>query len=358
VSEFSVLFFILLAFIPFLSFFITKWIYSVAIKFSIVDDPALYPNRKEQKKPIALLGGFSTFFICITLMACLSLFLKFNVYNLADFLQRGLFYPFKLYWVLAGIIIIYVAGFFDDKYDLKAKYYFPVVFIGLCISVFLGELKIEAFSYPFDKFNLNIGFLPQILALFWVGLCMMATKFLDGHDGLVTTVGIISFLTIASTATFSQVNQPLIFLFALLWGFSLIGFLPFNFPNAKMYLGEGGATTIGLAIGILSILSGAKIATAASVLGWFILDILFVFAVRIYLTKSITGFLKGDNYLHWHHRLKNLGLNKIQVLSVSALVAIISSQIGLLMTTEYKSITLISQFIFILLAFIFTIRRF
>lgn len=323
----------------------------LALRLGIVDDPKSAPERKNQAKPIPLMGSLGFVLTSMAAMGLVWMEVKFNWLGQSGYLQNGLFFPFRLMWILVGGGVIYFAGILDDKFQLSAKYYFLIILSGLLITVFAGGLKIEAFSAPFDRFDLTIGILPQILAIAWIGACLTATKFLDGHDGLVTTMGIISFLTIASVSTFISVNQPLILIFSLIWTIGLLSFLPFNFPSAKVYLGDGGSTLIGFFIGVLAILSGAKVATAATVIGWFILDITLVMIFRVIKGKSFNSILKADSNLHWHHRLKKLGLNKIQVLAVTAIILLTSSQVGLINDSTNKFWLLVGQITLLTSAF-------
>jgi len=340
-----------------LSYIGTKLSMNLANRLNIVDDPNSAPERKSQSKPIPLIGASGLILVATTGMSLVWLVNKYNWFELREYLGQNLFFPFALIWIVAGIGLLTLAGLLDDWRIGGYRIYIPLVFLALLLTVTLGGLKIEAFSYPFNELNLRIAFLPQLLAFVWIGLCIAATKFLDGHDGLVASVGIVALLTIVSVATLANVNQPLIQLFGLIWAGALIGFLPLNFPNAKIYLGDAGSTVVGFTIGVMSILSGAKVATASTVIGWFILDIVVVMSIRLWRTKSIKGLLIGDSKLHWHHRLRNLGLSKVQVLVFTVIVILITSQVGLLVQTSNKVWALIVQSLILIFAFAFSLKK-
>jgi UDP-GlcNAc:undecaprenyl-phosphate/decaprenyl-phosphate GlcNAc-1-phosphate transferase len=318
-----------------------------AIKRGITDDPASAPHRKNQKQPIPLFGA--TGFICSSLVATLILWLINRSYFNIN-LNLGIT-SFNLICIALAVVILMIGGYFDDKYHLSPKWMFIPILSSLLLAVIGGGLKIEVLSYPFTSILPNIPLLHGALAFIWIGFCLTATKFLDGLDGLVTMVGIIGFLSIASVSLLPNVGQPLVFGFAIIWVAGLLGFLPFNFPNAKLYLGEGGSEIIGFTIGVLSILSGAKVATVSSVIGWFILDIILVMLIRLFQHKNP---LKGDR-LHWHFRLIDMGLSKVQVLSLTALIITITSQLGLIFPTEYKVYVFIAQALLLLSVFGFTL---
>jgi UDP-GlcNAc:undecaprenyl-phosphate/decaprenyl-phosphate GlcNAc-1-phosphate transferase len=302
--------------------------------------------------PIPFLGGVGFIIICSLLMSILWLFNKFDIFSSAEFLSQNLIYQFRLYWVLAAVCIMTIGGIIDDKYTLSSKWLASYILLSVIIAVVGGGLKIEAFSYPFNLFLPTFGFLPQLLAFIWILACTAATKFLDGHDGLVASVSIVSLLSIASISLFSNVAQPLICLFAVIWAGGLSSFLFFNFPEARLYLGESGAEVVGFMIGVLSILSGAKVATASTVIGWFILDFILVIIVR-YLQKR--PLFKADRS-HWHHRLIDTGLNKIQVLVLTVIIMLCTAHLGLMLPTEKKGYVLVSQLALLLVFLIFGLK--
>ena len=315
-----------------------------------MDDPSKRPDKK-QKQPVPFLGGVGFSLICVILMSVLWIMNKYNIFGATDLLQQNLIYNFRLYWIIFGILIMVIGGIIDDRYALSSKWLALYIIFAIAVSVFGGGLKIEAFSYPFNLFLPTFGFLPQILAFVWILACTAATKFLDGHDGLVGSIGFISFLSIASISLFDNVFQPLIFLFAVLWAAGLLSFSFFNFPEAKLYLGEAGAEITGFMIGVLSILSGAKVATTSTVIGWFILDFIFVIILRFIQKRPL---FKADRS-HWHHRLVDIGLNKVQVLVVTVLILLITAHTGLLLPTEQKIFVLAFQFA-ILLGFMVSLQ--
>jgi UDP-GlcNAc:undecaprenyl-phosphate/decaprenyl-phosphate GlcNAc-1-phosphate transferase len=319
----------------------------IAKKLNIYDNPRSRPSIKKQSKPIPLLGASGLIFVGFSFSFLVYLISKFNFFNLSSLLKTNLDQA-NFVWVLVSILILSIGGFLDDKYNLSAKFLIIPVLLAVGVSVIFGGLTIEALSYPFDELLPNNKFLPYVLGFIWLIACTAATKFLDGLDGLVTTVGIIAFLMIASISFFANVFQPFTIILSLIWAISLCGYLPFNFPEAKSYLGEAGSEVIGFMIGVLSILSGAKVATANMVIGWFILDIILVFSTRLILKKSL---FKADR-LHWHFRLLDLGMNKFQVLILTTSLILFTSRLGLVASTGQKALLMISQFGVLVLVFV------
>lgn len=333
------------------SYFATFLVQRYATKHNIVDDPKSAPGRKQQKKPVPLLGGLG-----FTLTALLSILILYGIslsplryiVSTDGVLNQAVLeistVGFKLFWVLVSIVILSVVGYLDDKLHLSAKWQILSISVYVLVSLVGANLVIDNLSYPFNSLIPDLFWLKFILSFIWVFLCVNATKILDGLDGLVALVGFSGFLLVASVSFLPNVNQVLPAVLALIWSASILGFMPFNFPNAKLYLGEGGSEIVGFLLAIFSLWSGAKVATVSMGIGLFILDIVLVVILRL---KQKRSPLSGDRF-HWHHRLIDLGLSKIQVLAITAIFLVIFGAVGLAFDTSYKVILILLEIIVLL----------
>ena len=349
------------------SYLLTGLILKKALKYQIVDDPSSAPDRKKQCRAVPLLGGLgftisSAIFIFILYLA--GLFLPSFLPNL-DLQELNSIVPslsngnetlikalltiqsegFRLFWVFVSLLILSVVGFLDDKYHLSAKWQLLSMVVYIVIALLGANLVISQLSYPFNRLIPDLYWLKFGLSFAWVLLCVNATKLLDGLDGLVALVGFTGFLLIASVSFLPSVSQALAGVIALVWAFSILGFLPYNFPNAKLYLGEGGSEVVGFMLAIFSLWSGAKVATVSMGIGLFILDIFLVVMLR--LKQKRNPFSSADRF-HWHHRLIDLGLSKIQVLAITAIFLVGFGAIGLELPTEYKVWLILSEVLVLL----------
>lgn len=335
-------------FIFILTGFLTRLVREFALKNNITDDARSNPERKKQRSPVPLLGGTAGMISGLVGAGVLSIATYFGV---LDF-SLGVDVEFStLCWLSISLIIFIVGGYLDDKYNLSPKYQILFINAALIIAVFVAGIRIEAFSPPFSDILPDWRYLPELLAYTWLGFCIAATKFLDGHDGLVVSVGIVGLLTIASVSLFGFINQPFLAIVAFIFIISFLPFLKDNFPNARSYLGEGGSEFIGFLIGVLAIFSGAKVATAMSVVGWFIFDLLFVWFLRVLDKRNP---ITSADRLHWHFRLLDTGMSKIQVLVITTLIILITAHSALILTTGDKMWLLFGQGVFLLLVFIVT----
>jgi UDP-GlcNAc:undecaprenyl-phosphate/decaprenyl-phosphate GlcNAc-1-phosphate transferase len=336
-----------------ISYFGTQKSIGVINSLGIVDSQNSAPSRKLQSTPVPLLGGLV--FTLVGILGMLSVWAtwKFNLFGLSQILTTNISSNFYIAWVIIALIIIIIGGFLDDKYRLSSVQMLIPINLALFVAVVFGNIRISSLSYPFDIVFTDIVFLQYFFAYIWIGLCLAATKFLDGHDGLVGSVGILSLGSIAIVSLFENVNQPMVFTFAIVWIASIAGFLPFNLPNARIYLGEIGSEVIGFMIGVLSIISGAKVATVGSIIGWFVLDLLLVFWIRYRAGK---GLLEGGRE-HWHFRLYDAGLTKWQVLGITFGIISVTLVLGLILPTLYKPFVLLLQLVVLVIVYYFTQKK-
>lgn len=153
--------------------------------------------------------------------------------------------------------------------------------------------------------------LPLLVAVpftfLWIVGMVNTLNWLDGLDGLAGGVTVIAasllFVHTLRLGQFSLAPLPL----ALAGG--CLGFLLYNFYPSRVIMGDSGATYLGYSLAILSIIGGAKIATALLVLGIPILDVAWVIIFRLSRGRSPGLADRG----HLHHRLLDLGLSQVQI---------------------------------------------
>lgn len=234
--------------------------------------------------------------------------------------------------ILFSATIVVLTGLVDDIREVSPK----IKMLGLTISALsitlLNDLTIEMINIPFLG-EVEIPFLIGFsLTIIWILGITNSVNLIDGLDGLasgisviaLTTMGIISIFFLSETSFITS-----IIIFTLVG--SILGFLPYNFNPAKIYLGDTGALFLGFMISVVS-LSGLKNVTFISliipivILGIPITDTLYAI-LRRKLNKLPVSV--ADKH-HMHHRLMNLGLTHKQTVLVIYLVAAIFSMIALL----------------------------
>ncbi|MBK9054403.1 MAG: undecaprenyl/decaprenyl-phosphate alpha-N-acetylglucosaminyl 1-phosphate transferase [Chloroflexi bacterium] len=241
----------------------------------------------------------------------------------------------RLRGVLVGTIVMFVGGWLDDRYDLPPRFNFLVQGLGAVIAM-AHIIFIEVFTNPITGDREDFVFWFALLfSLFWMMGMMNAVNFLDGLDGLAAGVGVIALLMFAwHSARLEQVTVPL---FPIALAGALVGFLPFNFAPARIYLGTAGVYLLGYNLATLAILSPAKIATALLVLAIPILDVAWRVVDRMIHGQSP---FQGDRG-HLHFLLVDRGMRVRPLVVGYYLVAAALGLVAILADERVKLITFI-----------------
>jgi UDP-GlcNAc:undecaprenyl-phosphate GlcNAc-1-phosphate transferase len=211
--------------------------------------------------------------------------------------------------IASGMTFLFVVGYLDDRFDLRpGPQYLAHVIAGLiavlCL-VFIERVmnpftdEIYVFPYPF-----TVAF-----TLVWIVGMINTINFLDGVDGLAVGVGAIVSAALAFHMLREGQHSVALLPLALLG--ATLGFLPYNFYPARIFLGSG-AWILGYAVATLGIAAGAKMALILLVLGIPIVDVAWLIISRLRAGQSIG---QADRR-HLHFRLLDLGLNQRQVVLV------------------------------------------
>ena len=305
-----------------LSFGLTPLAARFAIRTGAVDQPA---PRRVHDKPMPRFGGLSIF---VAFVAAIGV---------------SLFYPrtdpnemTRLAGLLTLTVLVFVVGAYDDYREMKPLPQLVVQLVAAGIAVASGVLIREI---PNPLGGLPLPFEPWfavLFTLFWLVGTMKTINWLDGIDGLAGGVVVIA-SAVLFIHTF-RLEQYSLALLALALAGTVLGFLPFNFYPARIFLGSAGANVLGFALGILSIIGGAKVATALLVLGIPILDVAWQIFHRLREHKSPFTADRG----HLHHRLLDLGLSqRTIVILYYAFTAIFGGLALYLPSATYKSIALV-----------------
>lgn len=307
----------------------TPLVKKIAWRTGCVDVPR--PPRNLHRNSVAKLGG-------------LAVYTAFTFAVLAYWWSGGIHpevVPAKfIAALLLGGLVLVVGGFFDDKYDLSPKilWLFPalaaliVIWSGIGVGITFLTNPLGGII-PLDFVILGIPASAMFIFV-WLNGMMYTTKFLDGLDGLVAGIGVIAGLTLFALSLTEKVNQPITASFALILVGALAGYLLYAKYPASIFLGEGGSTLVGFILGVLSVILGAKIATALLVMGVPILDVAYVILQRLWHRKS--PFV-GDR-LHLHFRLIDLGYTQKQTAFILYLVSAVFGFSAVLLQSTGKLI--------------------
>ena len=230
-------------------------------------------------------------------------------------------YNFALIGLFA--ILLSLVGAIDDFFNLvwKIKLFFQILFVSIPIFNLGLFLNIESF-FNFDLNNV-LNYLGSIV---WIVLLINAINFIDNMDGLAVVVtGSICYQSVILTYLLKQNKLTDVSVVLL---FVILGFFIFNFPPAKIYLGDSGSLFIGFCLGFLSILftwnSGQDytLSSALSPLILFftipLLDLLIILEGRF--KRGVSPTTGGTD--HISHRLLAKGLSEKRVLLIFKIYSI------------------------------------
>jgi UDP-GlcNAc:undecaprenyl-phosphate/decaprenyl-phosphate GlcNAc-1-phosphate transferase len=324
-----------------LSATVTPLVRGIAFRFGAVDRPT--GGRKIHQKPTALWGGLVTGGVIIAMLLCLLPYVdgkQLRVEQIVGF--------------IVAILILLIGGMLDDKYDIPPwkQFCFPLLASIVVMASGSGIVQVTnltghgAFSLVWMKWSFNLfGLTPtislpsDIITILWLLTVTYAMKFLDGLDGLVAGMTVIGGMLIAALAGSEAYFQPLIALAALLVAGVHLGFISYN-REGSIFLGEAGSTIAGFSLGVLAIISGAKVATAATALAIPLMDIVLVVGRR--LLRGTSPF-KGDDS-HLHYQLLKAGLSPRNAVRLMWGIALTFGVAALTLQTRGKIYLLIGLF--------------
>ncbi|MBI3963570.1 MAG: undecaprenyl/decaprenyl-phosphate alpha-N-acetylglucosaminyl 1-phosphate transferase [Candidatus Kerfeldbacteria bacterium] len=285
----------------------------IASRWRVVDDPASAPERKRHVQPTPLLGGVA---IYVAFTVVLWGAVAFVPALLGGYLQLK-----HLVGMTVGGFLLMIGGVLDDRYGLRPsrQFLFPLLAAGVTIAAGIGipyitnplggTIGLESVSwtlFTLDGLPYRIVLWADLFAFVWLLGMMYTTKFLDGLDGLVSGITVIGSLVLFVLSLQKTVGQPETAFLAILLAGAAAGFLLFNFHPARIFLGEGGSVYLGYLLGVVSIISGAKVATALLVMGIPILDVVWLMIRRTFIERRTPT---APDAKHLHFRLLDAGFS-------------------------------------------------
>ena len=298
------------------SFGITPIVKRMAYKVGAVDVPK--DARRMHSVPIPRLGG-----LAIAIAFLLTVLLFANV----DEQMRG---------ILLGAVVILVLGVLDDCLTLRAWFKFLVQIFAAYLVTSHG-CTIRYFSNPIVTSSvqyLDLGKWSVPITIVWIVAITNAVNFIDGLDGLAVGVSAISAATLLVIALLVAESNIAIVVAALLG--ACLGFLPYNFNPAKIFMGDTGSTFLGFILASLSIQGMFKLYAIISfavpflMLGLPIFDTCFAILRRLARGQSPMAPDRG----HIHHRLIDMGFTQKQAVAVLYLISAILGLSAVVLTTN------------------------
>ncbi|KMQ52066.1 Undecaprenyl-phosphate N-acetylglucosaminyl 1-phosphate transferase [Chitinispirillum alkaliphilum] len=306
---------------------LSNFLLRIVLKTSLVGVFSDKPDhRKVHSKPIPRVGGIAIILSFILISLC---WLGLNHLSQSE---TGI--STAAVWALfiaAGVIGIF--GFFDDSifFDVRVRHKISIELLLAVGTVYLFGIHPGPLSV-LDLFVIPL-WASQIISVFWILGLINAFNIIDGIDGLAGGISLIAIFTLALIAGIGG-NFAMMSLCLILSG-AIVGFLLFNKPPAKIFMGDTGSLFLGGMIAIISLHLAREVTGPRSVLimpliaGVPIVEVLVTIVRRYYKAKDrqkpflyrIRSMGAADNS-HMHHRFMFKGFDHFQsalILSITAL---------------------------------------
>jgi UDP-GlcNAc:undecaprenyl-phosphate/decaprenyl-phosphate GlcNAc-1-phosphate transferase len=207
----------------------------VMLRVRIMDTP---DDRKAHNHPTPKGGGVGIVVAFLVGIYVLYSYASFS--RIADPYFRGV--------ILASAAIAVVA-FLDDLRDWPFTVKLAAQVLAALAAVGSG-LYIRAYSVPYLGL-VDIGWLGPVATIAWILFATNAMNFIDGLDGLAPGVALIAAAFLAFIA--QQESGWFVYFAALLLAAGLAGFLPFNYPRARIFMGDVGSQFCGFVLAVLGV---------------------------------------------------------------------------------------------------------
>jgi len=267
------------------------------------------------ERTVPLGGGIAIFITLMVFIVTATAAIKFFPGYIASLAQSRNIDPAdflakvnQLFVILLCALALLALGLWDDKKGLGPFVKLVVQFAVAIVAALLADVRVEFF--------IENKIITSVLSAFWIVLIINAFNFLDNMDGLAAGIAVIASSILFTAAAMS--GQVFVGGLALVFIGTLLGFLVFNFPPAKIFMGDAGSLVVGFFVALLT-LRTTYYHEAESGRWYAVFMPLVVMAVPLYDFISVTLLrvsqgkspFVGDTQ-HFSHRLKRRGLTDTQ----------------------------------------------
>lgn len=223
------------------------------------------------------------------------------------FLTYSALFSWQMYVTLViGPVLMFGIGYWDDLRPLGARF----KLLGqIIVAIFIGlnGLEISVVGDPMSGDRIETGGWSVVMTVVWLVFLTNLINIIDGIDGLAGGISLMLMILLIVLAGASWNAVPICL--AVVASGSLLAFLYFNFPPAKIYMGDGGAYFLGCLIGVLAISCSHKGSVAAALIApVFALGLPILDVALALLRRALKGLplFRADRG-HLHHRLMDSG---------------------------------------------------
>jgi UDP-GlcNAc:undecaprenyl-phosphate GlcNAc-1-phosphate transferase len=215
--------------------------------------------------------------------------------------------------IVVSTLAMFGLGLWDDLRPLGARFKLAGQ-IAISAGVYLANIRIEFFKDPFTDADIPLGIFGLIATVIWlVGLTNLI-NLIDGIDGLAGGICLMLMLLLTNLGMANHIGYSTLLSIGVAG--AILGFLKYNYPPAKIYMGDGGAYFLGFLIGVLSIVNADKGTVAAALIApAFALALPIVDVSLAILRRGLRGLpIFRPDQKHIHHHMITLGVSRERTL--------------------------------------------
>ena len=224
--------------------------------------------------------------------------------------------------ILITTLAMFALGFTDDLRPLGAKRKL-LVQIAIASTAYFFGIQISTFKNPFNHQIYELGLLGLPATVLWLVAITNLINLIDGIDGFAGGVVLMLMLLLMYVGFASGLAYPVLCAAGMCG--ALIGFLYYNFPPAKIYLGDGGAYFLGFLIGLLALTNSQKGTIAAAMIApIFALALPITDVALAILRRGLKGLpIFRPDRKHIHHRLQESGQSRTRTVLLLYAVSLV-----------------------------------
>lgn len=297
-------------FIGIVAFVVSLLVTRLMIYIGIAD----VPNRRSSHKSITpKSGGMGIIAGFFTAMACLYFIQKLGHISFKKLLLLGV-----------GALLTILVSLYDDMKRLSSSQKLIIQVIAALLVVSTG-LTLTVLPLPWIG-NVDLGTLGSVLAVFWIIFFINVFNFMDGLNGLTSGVSLIASFFCAIIGVILE--EKALFYASISLGFSTLGFFLFNFPKAKIFMGDVGSQFMGLMWAILLLIPSQESHLSVMNLSIYTVPLLFFsFIYDVIITVGRRIWRREAFWLahrtHLFQLLNRLGYSHTQVTCFHLIMAVL-----------------------------------
>lgn len=224
-------------------------------------------------------------------------------------------YTLRFIALFLGVSLIQAIGLIDDFRPIKALLKFFLQLLA-AIIVTAGGFLIRSVTLPYLG-SLGLGLFAYPITVLWLVGISNAVNLIDGMDGLAGGISAFAALSMGIIALIQGSTVTSVLCFALFG--AILGFLVFNFPPAKIFMGDSGSLFLGFCLAVFPLVGGIS---KVSAFGTLLVPVTLLTIPILDIGTSVIRRLRNKVSIihpdkeHIHHKLLDMGLNQRQILWV------------------------------------------